>query len=114
MKKRYKLCIIILCFFAYWGISIANASILTLIWGQRFEDYEQVGYSAGSFFDDLRVVSYSPNKAKVYYFADDCGEKVVFKKVNGEWIYTETLGTWSIMGSAENYFLWPYFRNWVP
>ena len=40
--------------------------------------------------------------------------KVSFHKVDGQWQYHESVATWSgTGGSAEDYFVWPYFKHYV-
>lgn len=64
---------------------------------------------------ELRVLSYNAEKAVVYYFADTGGEKAHFVNCDGQWVYEKTSAAWSSLGgSADHYFIWPYFKNYVP
>ena len=61
----------------------------------------------------FRVLSYGHNYATVYYYAKIGGEKIKFKMTDSGWQYTETMLCWSSTGSADDYFVWPYYKNWV-
>ena len=115
MKTRTKVILLILILPAMWLVSILHNNILTAVWGNEFADPASVGIKYMQNEEpSLRVMSYWFNKAEVYYFTPTGGEKVLFIKENGKWTYKETLANWSgVGGSADDYFIWPYFKNWV-
>ena len=59
---------------------------------------------------------YSSKKAIVYFWIEDgYGEQVEFKKdKNGNWKSHRCLSSWSKSGgTADDYFIWPYFTDFV-
>lgn len=99
----------------FWVSSIVYANVLTVCLGDGLAP-EAVDHWALSYGVDLeyKVLSYKPNQATVYYYCDDMGEKVKLIKENGKWRMAQSLSTWSDLGgSADDYFAWPYFKNYV-
>ena len=114
--KRVGLCLVILLL-AIWVAAVINANILTAVHGSEFRDLETIGFDGmhpwGS-DPSLRVLSYSKNKATAYYYGKMGGEKALFSKMNGQWSYERNTLAWSNYGgTADNYFVWPYYKNWV-
>lgn len=63
---------------------------------------------------DLRIMQYSDTKAMVYYFTETGGEQAEFTKEDDVWTFEKIHACWSATGgTADDYFIWPYFRNWV-
>lgn len=100
-----------------WVIPVAYANLLTAIVGDEFANTEEIGFTDMHPWEgkpDFRVLSYSKNVAKVYYFADTGGEKALFTRENGAWKYERSTKAWSTYGgTADDYLIWPYFKDWV-
>lgn len=89
---------------------------LTHAHSEEFSNLEQLGCNYMHPWEsdpDFRVLSYSKKYATVYYYSPTGGEKIKFAKTESGWTYYETLSTWSSSGSADDYFVWPYYKNWV-
>lgn len=118
MKIRYIVLWILAAFLLFWGGSMLYCSHLTALYGDEFTDFEAMDFDhmhAWSEPPELRVLNYSDVQARVYYYSEHGGECAVFTKVNGQWRYQENDATWvDFGGTADDYFVWPYFRNWVP
>lgn len=100
-----------------WVGSMLLPMVLTSFFGNEFSNFEEIDYST-MFPNDMeyRVTYYSPNKAIVYFWMDDSyGEQIEFKKdINGNWKTHRYLAGWSSMGgNADDYFIWPYFKDYV-
>ena len=120
MKKRHISLGVILCIILLWLGSILTASILTVCFAYEFTDFEAIG---APWLDDygyynntkIRVLSYSGHRAKVYFYSNKGGECILFIKCEGQWKYEKTLANWSgAGGSADDYFIWPYYKHYVP
>jgi hypothetical protein len=85
--------------------------------GDEFANTEEIGFTGMHPWEgepDFRVLSYSKNVAKVYYFSDTGGEKALFTRENGAWNYERSTKAWSAVGgTADDYLIWPYFKDWV-
>lgn len=118
MKRRYKFLIVFAVIFLFWIGSMCYCSILTLIHGNEFTNLEAVGFDFLHPWEgepEVRVLSYSSDKAEVYYYKETGGEKVPFVKHGSEWKYENAMAIWTNMGgSASDYLIWPYFKNYVP
>lgn len=116
MKKAFY--VIPIIFICIWIGSIIHCSILTSEHGAEFSSTEVIGFGYMHPWEgtpQLRVIMYSSTKAMVYYYAETGGELVEFQKENDGWFYKKTHSIWSSTGgSADNYFIWPYYKNWVP
>lgn len=100
-----------------WLGAILKNSYLTTKYSSEFIDFYEIGFDFLHPWDNepnLRILSYSQNKATVYYYGDSGGEKVVFIKEDSKWKYLKTAAIWSSQGSADDYFIWPYYKNIVP
>ena len=100
-----------------WLGAIWKCNYLTDQYASQFENFQEIGFDFMHPWDDdydLRVLSYSETKATVYYYADTGGEKAFFIKDNDTWKYQATKAIWSRQGSADDYIIWPYFKNLVP
>ena len=111
------LAIIALVFLVYWTYSILTAECLTNAHKSEFMDVTTLQYDYLHAWDEedfqIRVLSYSNDRAVVYYYSECGGEKIVFQK-NDIWQYHQTLAIWSTQGSADDYLIWPYYKNYVP
>ena len=100
-----------------WVFPVAYANLLTAIVGDEFANTEEIGFTGMHPWEgepDFRVLSYSKNVAKVYYFSDTGGEKALFTRENGVWNYERSTKAWSAVGgTADDYLIWPYFKDWV-
>ena len=117
MKTIRIILILFVFLLVIWMAAIVNASILTTIYKGEFWDTERVGFTGMHPWDgqpNLRVLYYTNKEAHVYYYGKMGGEKAVFIKANGKWNYEKTTHTWSNYGgTADDYLVWPYFKNWV-
>lgn len=118
MKKVLKIiglavCVLILV----WAVSIVYVNILTGFHGDAFTDLEAMEITylhAWEGEPEIRVLSYWGNSAVVYFFNASGGEKIKLIRENSGWKYEKTLAIWSgTGGSADDYFIWPYYKNWV-
>ena len=107
----------IVLFLIIWLSSIAWYEIKTFRHGHEFTYlYRQINMLkyAPNFPKRLRVMSYSENRAVVYYSSgglfqrEGMGNVVTFEKQGGEWVWTEWNTIWS-NGSADD-FIWPFIR----
>lgn len=116
MKKFWKtvLALALLVSLFFFGFALKNR-ILTALYGDEFRCLSQVGIDFMTAYDpsdfDLRVLSYSSKTACIYYFSEDGGEKVMLEKKDGHWSYSRNVNTWvSSGGSADDYFIFPYYK----
>jgi len=119
MKKRFRLLLIFsMGVTLILGITILRHRILTASFGDEFNDLKKVNFDCMHPWEgtpNLRVLSYNTDEAVVYYFTEDGGEKALFVKKDGQWRYKKTLAIWSANGgSADDYFVGPYFKHYVP
>ena len=103
----------ILCLVLIIGVIVPYGKVefLTATHGDEFA----AGYLQTGMIDEieyLKVMAYSPHKAKVYYVAKDktSGNVIKFTKdeISG-WKLAEWETVWSTTGSADG-FIWPYYR----
>ena len=117
-KKGIFVLIFFVLLFLVWIVSLFSSLILTSLYGEEFRDLEQLGcdYMHPWVNDpELRVLSYSKDYATVYYYSPTGGEKIRFVRTKSNWTYDKTMAIWSgTGGSADDFFIWPYYRNWVP
>lgn len=118
MKKILrKVIILIIVFSMIWVGSVIYSNLLTVLHSDKFSDFEAIGFDGMHPWDDepdFRVLSYTFTKATVYYYTETGGEKALFVRDNGMWRYERTVRAWSSYdGTADDYFIWPYFKNWV-
>lgn len=117
MKKVHKILIFITLLFVIWTGTIIYSNILTAMHGDEFADPNIIGFTGMHPWEgepNFRVLFYSKNKATVYYYGMKGGEKAVFINDTGKWHYSKTTNAWSDFGgTADDYFIWPYFKNWV-
>ena len=102
--------------FAVWIGSVVNAGYLTAKHADEFADYHSIGFDFMHPWEgdaELRVLSYGKERAAVYFYSAAGGEKAIFVREQGGWVYYKTVALWSVGGSAEDYFVWPYFKNFV-
>ena len=119
MKRRGIITLaIILLFLLAWILTLFFPLILTNQHAEEFRDLELLGCNYMHPWDtepQLRVLSYQKDYATVYYFSSTGGEKIRFVRTESNWTYDKTIAIWSSSGgSADDYFVWPYYRNWVP
>ena len=106
-----KLLILIMLFAVVWGGSLIRCEVLTSKHGAEFTIPDVV---TAWFGDDgtAKVISYSSQAAKVYYYSieDGFAEEIYFIKHGNAWVF-DTWGTvWSSTGNADD-FMWPYFYH---
>lgn len=118
MKKVFKIIAgILVVFLLFWLGSVAYAGILTALYADEFTDYEKMNYDFLHAWDDpanIRVLHYGGNEATVYFYTHSGGEKIKFVRGQDGWVYREMLAIWSRQGSADDYFIWPYFKDYGP
>lgn len=116
--KKFKIYLLLgMAVFLTWICFIICIDCLTIFHGTEFADLST--HNTPYLFDsnerpEIRVFWYSTEKATVYYVGKDGGEKVAFIKAGDRWIYKDTLAIWSSGGTADQCFIWPYYRNFVP
>ena len=108
-KKTVLLCalaaailLLLAAFFPY-----LKAEYLTARHGDEFAGLER----QTNMLDDskyYKVLSYSKEKAAVFYVSDT-GDVLTFRKENDGWKMDEWKTIWSTAGSADS-FCWPYYR----
>ena len=98
-----------------WIGTIAYYNVLTGLFGHEFEVTGDIGYQYWwNEEPQFKVMSYGADTATVYFYSPQGGEKVSFCKVDGQWEYQETIAVWSGNGgTADDYFIWPYFKHYV-
>ena len=118
MRIRNLFIITLLLILLFWMGSIFYSSLLTETHKEEFSDFATIGFDFMHPWEgepDFRVLSYSSEKARVYYFADTGGEVALFLRQDGKWVFRDTSSIWSNYGgSADDYFAWPYFKDYVP
>ncbi len=117
--KKWKFILLIagaLCLF--WTGSIVWCGILTDRHGDEFTDFAAMDFDyTHVWWEDtpsMRVLTYNGQEATVYFFTAGGGEKVLFSKGESGWKFHRQLAAWADGGTGDDYFIWPYFRNWVP
>lgn len=117
MKKLILIILIVVAvLILIWAGFMFRATILTAVYAEEFTDFKALGYDFMHPWEDtpmIRVLSYRSTNAIVYFCSSTGGEKVAFVKTDSGWTYLETLALWSSSGSAEHYFIWPYYKDWV-
>lgn len=118
MKKRYIALLLLLFIVVTWLASILLAGILTALYADEFSDFKALEvewlYNAFDETANKRVITYTGKRAKVYFYSEYYGECISFVKKDGEWKFDETIANWSSRGSADDFFIWPYFKHYVP
>lgn len=115
MKKRYIALLVVLGFLLVWLGSMGVAGVLTALYADEFTDLEAMDLQWLSGEDyEKRVLSYGKQTAKVYFYNESFGVCVRFTKQDGQWKAEKEVATWSSQGSADDYFIWPYYKHYVP
>ena len=123
MKKTVKkvsviIALILAAILLIWLASWAFTSVLSAFCAKEFADLEAVGCNYMHPWETdpkIRVLWITGSEAIVYYYGNMGGEKVAFEKVDGNWTYQRTCAMWSDWGgTADDYFIWPYFKNYIP
>ena len=120
MKKWYRFValLMLVCFCIYWLGCILFSKILTMLYADEFTDFEEINATWLYNYGDekkIRVISYESNYAKVYFYSKTGGDYISFVKQDGRWQSEEIIANWSgIGGSADDYFVWPYYKHYVP
>ena len=117
MKKRIAVILIIILIspILYWGISLAKCEILTIMHGHHFTEEHIASADIGD-VDFLKVLSYSKNKATVYYVSDSktFGTIHTFTKEKGEWQYDNWYwAMWTANGGNASEMVWPYLWHFL-
>jgi hypothetical protein len=115
MKKRYIALLVALGFLLVWLGSMGVAGILTALYADEFTDFEAMDlqWLSGESYE-RRVLSYGQQHAKVYFYNESLGACIRFVKQDGQWKTEKEVATWSSQGSADDYFIWPYYKHYVP
>ena len=117
MKRKVGmiLSIILAVIIVLWLATVIFCNIQTRCFGYEFEQPDNLGYTYWwNENPQFKVIWYGANTAIVYYYSPMGGEEVSFRKANGQWAYAKTIAVWSGNGgSADNYFIWPYFKHYV-
>ena len=108
MKKRYIALLVVLGFLLVWLGSMGVAGILTALYADEFTDFEAMDLQW------LSSESYGQQHAKVYFYNESLGACIRFVKQDGQWKAEKEVATWSSQGSADDYFIWPYYKHYVP
>ena len=115
MKKRYIALLVVLGIFLIWLGSMGVAGVLTALYDDEFTDFEAMDLQWLSDENyDKRILSYGKRHAKVYFYNESFGVCIRFTKQNGQWKAEQELASWSSQGSADDYFIWPYYKHYVP
>ena len=109
MKKRKIIIILTTCLFMVWFLPYVKNEILTYLHGDEFIGLQKSTNMIGD-VDYLKVLAYSYNFARVYYFDNEGGDILGFERSNGHWKSVLWNTVWSKMGSADDY-IWPYFYH---
>lgn len=101
--------IILLAFLVFWFGSIAFCEVTTMLHGDEFlAAMDEITPIMN--VEKLKVVNYSDQTAKVYFYSGSGGALVVYRKTtDGIWAQEGWEKTWSKTGSADDY-IWPYIR----
>jgi hypothetical protein len=92
-----------------WFFPFVKNEILTSKYGSEFIGLQKVT----TMIDDveyLKVLYYSNETARVYYFDINRGDILEYIKQDGKWDRTRWNTVWSKTGSADN-FEWPYIYH---
>lgn len=118
MKKHGIIALVTLAGVAvFWIGSVLFAGIFTVLHADEFRDFDAI--DAGWLYNygdekEIRVIHYNRNCAKVYFYSETGGDYISFAKKDGQWKSDKTIASWSgLGGSADDYFVWPYFKDWV-
>jgi hypothetical protein len=114
MIKRWIFIIILLAILLTWLMTLVHIEILSVLHKDEFAAHSQSWVYGENDTFKIKVMTYSKKTATVYLVSDTFGVKAKFTKQNGQWVHTEDLAVWSTQGSADQYFIWPYFKNLVP
>ena len=105
---------IIILFIFIWIFSIARCEILTIKYGNKFQEIYHENTMMGE-IDYLKVLDYSDTTARVYYVSANksSGDILTFTKEKGIWTYDNWEKTvWSDTGSASSV-IWPYWWHFI-
>jgi hypothetical protein len=106
--KKILICILIIVLIS-WLFPFVKNEILTLRYGSEFFGLQK----ATNMIDDvkyLKVLYYSKEIARVYYFDIYGGDIIEFIKQDNKWEMNKWDTIWSKTGSADN-FKWPYIYH---
>ena len=109
MKKRKTIIITTTCLFMVWFLPYVKNETLTWLHGDEFIGLQKSTNMIGD-VDYLKVLAYSTDFARVYYFDNEGGDILGFERSNGQWKRALWNTVWSKMGSADDY-IWPYFYH---
>lgn len=93
-----------------WLIAIVQCEMLTLHHGSEFDNRWQE-YTMLDEPQQLKVLEYNENTAKIYLFNSDGGDVLFFSRYSqtSDWSFESWETIWSKTGSADG-FVWPYIR----
>ena len=117
MKKLLLITVLIICaLIMVWVGTVLYVTMLTDSHAEEFTNFETLEFDYLHSWEGvpkIRVLSYLDNCAIVYFCNSTGGEKAKFIKSTSGWVYCDTLALWSSTGSGDDYFVWPYFKDWV-
>lgn len=101
--------LIVIAFLLFWFGSIIYCELATSLHKEEFND-AMCEIKNIVKVDGLKVIRYSKQRAKVYFYSSSGGVLVSYiKNANGIWEEAEWEKSWSKTGSADD-FIWPYIR----
>ena len=111
MKHFIKKCFLIVtvAFVLIWLISFCKCEIYTYLYSTEFENFS---CDEAEFAGNLRILSYSDEYAKVYYF-DVRSDLVTFIKRGGQWKLSSHRVVSDGKGDVDRLFIWPYFWHYI-
>ena len=119
MQKKIlqKLLIVILLLPIFiWLIALGKCEILTWLHDKEFETIYKENTMIGEQIDNLKVLDYSEQQARVYYVTKNksTGEILRFVKRNNVWHYDSWEKTvWSAVGGSASGVVWPYWWHFI-
>lgn len=102
--------VLIITIILLWLVPLVKNEVLTVLYGSQFEGRQAETGLIGE-VEYLKVITYTKDKAEVYYVAEEysSGNVLIFRKNrNGQWDFDGWKTIWSSSGSASET-LWPYF-----
>ena len=111
MKIKKILFIAILLFISIWLYSLLKCEILTIMHKEEFMGLEQQTNMLDS-SENLKVLNYSSDYARIYYVDHRGGDLIEFQKNNNNWELKYWNTIWSDTGSASGV-IWPYWWHFI-
>ena len=113
MNKIFKcLVVVFFVFLVVWLCSLAKCEISSLMHSAEFYGLDESSTNMVKKAENVKVLEYTNEYAKVYYY-DKSGACVFeFKKVNERWQMQSWDAVWSATGSASEV-IWPYWWHFI-